>query len=90
MVQLEGWSTEQSRFERAKILMTLKALGSVNRCGVLLQPVNESQGFLTECLQNLLSCMVFPVVMYGWQSGTMKKAELQRSDAFELWCQEDT
>ena len=31
--------------------------------------------------------MVFPVVMYRWDSGTIKKAELQRSDAFELWRQ---
>ena len=30
--------------------------------------------------------MVFPVVMYGWESHTVKKAECQRIDAFELWC----
>ena len=30
--------------------------------------------------------MVFPVVMYGCESGTVKKAEHQRIDAFELWC----
>jgi len=30
--------------------------------------------------------MVFPVVMYGCESWTMKKAEHQRIDAFELWC----
>ena len=30
--------------------------------------------------------MVFPVVMYGCESWTMKKAECQRLDAFELWC----
>ena len=30
--------------------------------------------------------MVFPVVMYGCESGTIKKAERQRIDAFELWC----
>ena len=30
--------------------------------------------------------MVFPVVMYGCQSWTIKKAECQRIDAFELWC----
>ena len=30
--------------------------------------------------------MVFPVVMYGRESWTMKKAEHQRIDAFELWC----
>ena len=30
--------------------------------------------------------MVFPVVMYGYESWTIKKAEHQRIDAFELWC----
>ena len=30
--------------------------------------------------------MVFPVVMYGCESWTIKKAECQRTDAFELWC----
>ena len=34
----------------------------------------------------LVKAMVFPVVMYGWESWTIKKAEYQRTDAFELWC----
>ena len=34
----------------------------------------------------LVKAMVFPVVMYGCQSWTVKKAECQRIDAFELWC----
>ena len=34
----------------------------------------------------LVKAMVFPVVMYGCESGTIKKAECQRTDAFELWC----
>ena len=34
----------------------------------------------------LVKAMVFPVVMYGWESWTVKKAEHQRTDAFELWC----
>ena len=34
----------------------------------------------------LVKAMVFPVVMYGCESWTMKKAECQRTDAFELWC----
>ena len=33
----------------------------------------------------LVKAMVFPVVMYGWESWTVKKAEHQRIDAFELW-----
>ena len=34
----------------------------------------------------LVKAMVFPVVMYGYVSWTMKKAEHRRIDAFELWC----
>ena len=34
----------------------------------------------------LVKVMVFPVVMYGCESWTVKKAECQRTDAFELWC----
>ena len=35
---------------------------------------------------HLVNAMVFPVVMYGCKSWTVKKAERQRIDAFELWC----
>ena len=34
----------------------------------------------------LIKAMVFPVVMYGCESSTVKKAECQRIDSFELWC----
>ena len=36
----------------------------------------------------LVKAMVFPVVIYGCESWTIKKAECQRIDAFELWCGE--
>ena len=35
---------------------------------------------------HLVKAMVFPVVMYGYESWTVKKAERQRIDAFKLWC----
>ena len=35
---------------------------------------------------HLVKAMVFPIVMYGCESWTVKKAERQRIDAFELWC----
>ena len=35
---------------------------------------------------HLVKAMVFPVVMYGCESWTIKKAECRRIDAFELWC----
>ena len=34
---------------------------------------------------HLVKAMVFPVVMYGWESWTVKKAQCERIDAFELW-----
>ena len=34
----------------------------------------------------IVEAIVFPVVMYGYESRTMKKAEPQRIDTFELWC----
>ena len=34
----------------------------------------------------LVKAMVFPVVMYGYESWTKKKAEHRKTDAFELWC----
>ena len=35
---------------------------------------------------HLVKALVFPIVLYGWESWTIKKAEHQRIDAFELWC----
>ena len=35
---------------------------------------------------HLVKAMVFPVVMYGYESWTIKEAESRRIDAFELWC----
>ena len=39
---------------------------------------------------HLVKAMVFPVVMYGCESWTVKRAKHQRTDAFELWCGEDS
>ena len=39
---------------------------------------------------HLVKAMVFPVVMYGCESWTLKKTERQRIDAFELWCSKGT
>ena len=38
---------------------------------------------------HLVKAMVFPVVMFGCESWTIKKVEHRRIDAFELWCEED-
>ena len=38
----------------------------------------------------IVKSMVFPVVMYGYESWTIKKAEHQRIDAFKVWCWGET
>ena len=46
----------------------------------------ESRDITLPTEVHLVKAMVFPVVMYGCESWTIKKAECQRIDAFELWC----
>ena len=46
----------------------------------------KSRGIILPTKVHLVKAMVFPVVMYGCESWTIKKAEHQRIDAFELWC----
>ena len=46
----------------------------------------KSRGITLLTKVHLVKAMVFPVVMYGCESWTIKKAEYQRTDAFELWC----
>ena len=46
----------------------------------------ESRDVTLPTKVHLVKAMVFPVVMYGCESWTIKKAEHQRIDAFELWC----
>ena len=46
----------------------------------------KSSGITLPTKVSLVKAMVFPVVMYGCESWTMKKAERRRIDAFELWC----
>jgi len=48
------------------------------------QYIRQTLTYITKV--HLVKSTVFPVVMYGCESGTIKKAECQRIDAFELWC----
>ena len=51
------------------------------------QPVKKQRHhFADKGPYSIVKAMVFPVVMYGYESWTIKKTEHQRSDAFELWC----
>ena len=51
-----------------------------------LDSILESRDVILPTKVRLVKAMVFPVVMYGCESWTVKKAECQRIDAFELWC----
>ena len=46
----------------------------------------KSRDITLSTKDHLVKAMVFPVVMYGFERWTVKKAEHQRTDAFELWC----
>ena len=51
-----------------------------------LESILKSRDITLPTKVSLVKAMVFPVVMYGCECWTIKKAERQRIDAFELWC----
>ena len=51
-----------------------------------LDSILKSRNITWSTKVNLVKAMVFPVVMYGCESWTIKKTEHRRTDAFELWC----
>ena len=51
-----------------------------------LDSILKSRDVILPTKVHLVKAMVFPVVMYGCESWSVKKAERQRIDAFELWC----
>ena len=51
-----------------------------------LDSILKSRDITLSTKVHLVKAMVFPVVMYGCESWTIKKAEHRRIDAFELWC----
>ena len=46
----------------------------------------KSRDITLSTMVSLVKAMVFPLIMYGCESWTVKKAECQRTDAFDLWC----
>ena len=65
----------------------------IKRCSLLgrkvitnLDRILKSRDIILSTKVHLVKAMVFPVVMYGCESWTIKKAECLRIDAFELWC----
>ena len=55
-------------------------------CGHESKILTNKLKFYSRKYSNLVKAIVFPVVMYGYESWTIKKAEHRRIDAFELWC----
>ena len=65
----------------------------IKRCSLLgrkvmtnLDSILKSRDITLPTKVRLVQAIVFPVVMYGYESWTVKKAERRRIDAFELWC----
>ena len=64
---------------KRRLLLGRKAMTNLNS-------ILKSRGVTLPTKVRLVKAMIFPVVVYGCESWTMKKAEHQRIDAFELWC----
>ena len=76
-----------------KSLQMVTAAIEIKRCLLLgrkvmtnLDSILKSRDITWPTTVHLVKAMVFPVVMYGCESWTVKKVEHQRIDAFELWC----
>ena len=81
------------KFGRYKITADGDCSHKIKRCLVLrrkvmtnLDSILKSRDITLSTKVHLVKAMVFPVVMHGCESWTVKKAEHQRIDAFELWC----
>ena len=80
-------------FGGSKITADCDCRHKIKRCLLLgrkvmtnLDSIFKSRDITLPTNVRLVKAMVFPVVMYGRESWTVKKAECQRMDAFELWC----
>ena len=68
-----------SHENKQRLLLGRKAMTS-------LDSILKSRDITLPTKVHLVKAIVFPVVMYGCESWTIKKAECRRTDAFELWC----
>ena len=80
-------------FWGSKIIADGDCSHEIKRCLLLgrkvmtnLDSIFKSRDITLPTKVHLVKAMVFPVVMYGCESWTVKKAECRRIDAFELWC----
>ena len=86
-------NSERLYFLGSKITADGDCSHEIKRCLLLgrkvmtnLDSIFKSRGITLTTKVHLVKAMVFPVVMYGCESWTLKKAERQRIDAFERWC----
>ena len=91
--QIDGETVADSIFLCSKITVDGDCSHEIKRCLFLerkvmtnLDSILKSRDITLPTKVHLVKAMVFPVVMYGYESWTIKKAECQRIDAFELWC----
>jgi len=87
------WKSSQTFLGGSKITADGDCSQEMKRCLLLgrkvmtkLDSLLKSRDITLPTKVHLVKAMVFPVVMYGCESKTIKKAERQRIDAFELWC----
>ena len=80
-------------FRGSKITADGDCSHEINRCLLLvrkimtnLHSILKSRDITLPTKVHLVKAVIFPVVMYGCESWTIKKAEPRKSDAFELWC----
>ena len=87
--QIDGETNGNSEtlFLGSKITADGDCSHKIKRCLLLgKKAMTKSRDITLPTKVHLVKAMVFPVVMYGCKSWTVKKAEHQRVDAFELWC----
>ena len=94
--QIDGETVETVAdfiFLGSKITADGDCSNEIKRCLLLgrkvmtnLDSIVKSRGITLPTKVRLVKAMVFPVVVYGCESWTVKKAECRRTDAFELWC----
>ena len=91
--QIDGETVADFIFLGSKITADGDCCHEIKRCLLIgrkvmtnLDNILKSRDITLPTKVRLVKAMVFPVVMYGCESWTIKKAERQRIDAFELWC----
>ena len=91
--QIDGETVADFVFLGSKITADGDCSHEIKRCLLLgrkvmtnLVSMLKSRDMTLPTKVRLVKAMVFPVVMYGCESWTVKKAESRRIDAFELWC----